>query len=273
LRSPGAIWPMDQAKEYAASTQVVVITGAGRGLGLAIAERLVRDGFDAVLAGPAGAEIEQAAAELGNSGRRIFGVVADVSRDSSVAALFDRAFREFGRVDVLVNNAAVFGPTVPVAGLDRAEWDEVLAVNLTGAMLCSRAVLPSMMARRSGRIVNIASMAGKIAYPLRAPYAVSKWGLIGLTMTLAKEAGPYNIQVNAVCPGPVEGDRIRQVMRDRAIALGRPEEEIRREYVQSSALGRLVGADDVAALVAFLASPSAENITGQAIDVSAGYGL
>jgi NAD(P)-dependent dehydrogenase (short-subunit alcohol dehydrogenase family) len=264
---------MDLAQEHMDTTPVAVITGGGRGLGLAIAGRLVIDGFDIVLAGPDAAELERAAVEVGWTGRRVASVVADVSHDNSVQALFDQALNEFSRVDVLVNNAAVVGPTVPVASLDRADWDAVLAVNLTGAMLCCRAVLPSMMARRSGRIVNIASVAGKIAYPWRAPYAVSKWGLIGLTMTLAKEAGQYNIQVNAVCPGPVEGERMRQVIHDRAVALGRPEEEIGRAYAQTSALGRMVRAEDVADLVAFLASPSGANITGQAIDVSAGYGL
>jgi NAD(P)-dependent dehydrogenase (short-subunit alcohol dehydrogenase family) len=275
MHGPGAIELMKLMREDAdaGAAPVAVITGGGRGLGLAIAGRLAKDGFDLVLAGPDAAEIDRAARELGMIGRRVAGVPADVSRDASVDDLFDQALCEFGKVDVLINNAAVAGPTAPVAGLDRVQWDEVLAVNLTGAMLCCRAALPAMMGRRSGRIVNIASVAGKIAYPLRAPYAVSKWGLIGLTMTLAKEAGPYNIQVNAVCPGPVEGERMRQVIRDRAVALDRPEEEVRREYAQAAALGRMVRAQDVADLVAFLASPSGENITGQAIDVSAGYGL
>jgi NAD(P)-dependent dehydrogenase (short-subunit alcohol dehydrogenase family) len=264
---------MDLSQEHADANLVAVITGGGRGLGLAIAGRLAQDGFDLVLAGPDAAELERAAVEVGQTGRHVAGVAADVARDASVQALFDQARHEFGHVDVLVNNAAIVGPTVPVASLDRTLWDEVLAVNLTGAMLCCRTVLPSMMARRSGRIVNIASIAGKIAYPLRAPYAVSKWGLIGLTMTLAKEVGPYNIQVNAVCPGPVEGERMRHVIHDRAVALGRSEDEIRREYAQTSALGRMVQAGDVADLVAFLVSRSGENITGQAIDVSAGYGL
>src|SRR5919199_580717 len=112
-----------------------------------------------------------------------------------------------------------------------------------------------MMARRSGRIVNIASVAGKIAYPLRAPYAVSKWGLIGLTMTLAKEVGPYNIQVNAVCPGPVEGERMRRIIERRAAELGQSTAEVERAYVERSALGRMVRAEDVPDRVPSRASP------------------
>jgi NAD(P)-dependent dehydrogenase (short-subunit alcohol dehydrogenase family) len=112
-----------------------------------------------------------------------------------------------------------------------------------------------------------------MAYPLRSPYAVSKWGLIGLTLTLAREVGEHQIQVNAVCPGPVEGERMRRVIRDRAAELRREPEEVERDYLARSALHRMVTAGDVAALVAFLASPEGDNITGQAIDVSAGYGL
>src|SRR5262249_3550227 len=117
------------------------------------------------------------------------------------------------------------------------------------------------------------SVAGKVAYPLRSPYAASKWGLIGLTLTLAKEVGAYNIQVNAVCPGPVEGERMGRVIRARAAETGQTPEQVGHDYEAAAALGRMVSPDDVAALVAFLASPEADNITGQAIDVSAGYGL
>jgi NAD(P)-dependent dehydrogenase (short-subunit alcohol dehydrogenase family) len=154
-----------------------------------------------------------------------------------------------------------------------ADWDEVLAVNLTGAFLCCRAFLPGMIARRAGKIINIASVAGKTAYPLRSPYAVSKWGLIGLTLTLAREVGEHQIQVNAVCPGPVEGDRMRRVIQERAAELGQEPAVVESDYLARTALHRMVTSHDVAALVAFLASPEADNITGQAIDVSAGYGL
>jgi NAD(P)-dependent dehydrogenase (short-subunit alcohol dehydrogenase family) len=130
-----------------------------------------------------------------------------------------------------------------------------------------------MQARRSGKIINISSVAGKIAYPLRAPYAVSKWGLIGLTKTLAKELGPFHIQVNAVCPGPVEGKRMETVIRNRARQEGRSIQEVEADFLQASALGRMVEEDDIASLVLFLASPLGNNITGEAIDVTAGFGI
>jgi NAD(P)-dependent dehydrogenase (short-subunit alcohol dehydrogenase family) len=130
-----------------------------------------------------------------------------------------------------------------------------------------------MMDSRSGRIINIASVAGRLAYPLRSPYAVSKWGLIGLTRTLAQELGEYNIQVNAVCPGPVAGERMRRIIERRAEELGQTVEQVEWSYVGTTALKRMVEAEDVAAMVAFLASDEANSITGQAIDVTAGYAL
>jgi NAD(P)-dependent dehydrogenase (short-subunit alcohol dehydrogenase family) len=253
--------------------RVAIVTGSGRAIGREIALRLAREGFDTVITGPVPEELELTSAEFATLGRRALAVVADVSREDQIKAMVERTVATLGRVDVLVNNAAIVGPTAPLAEVRRADWDEVLAVNLTGAMLCCQAVLPEMIGRRAGKIVNIASVAGKIAYPLRSPYAVSKWGLIGLTMTLAKEVAEFGIQVNAVCPGPVEGDRMRHVIASRAQELGQTPEHVEQDYLAKMVLGRMVRADDVAALVAFLASSQAENITGQAIDVSAGYGL
>jgi NAD(P)-dependent dehydrogenase (short-subunit alcohol dehydrogenase family) len=253
--------------------RIAIVTGGGRGLGRVIALRLAADGADLVLAGPVAAELEAAAADIDRRGRRALPVVTDVSREDEVRALAERTRAAFGRIDILVNNAGIIGPTAPVGAIRRADWDEVLAVNLTGAFLCCQAVLPDMLARRSGKIISISSIAGKIAYALRSPYAVSKWGLIGLTLTLAKEVGPSNIQVNAVCPGPVDGERMQRVIALRAQETGRTIEDVRQEYVQTCALKRLVREDDVAAVVAFLASPSGDSITGQTIDVTAGYGL
>jgi NAD(P)-dependent dehydrogenase (short-subunit alcohol dehydrogenase family) len=252
---------------------IAIVTGGGRNIGKTIALRLARDGYDLVLAGPEPGHLEATAEEIRALKRKCVPLVTDIRHEAQVHAMAEKSLGAFGHVDVLVNNAGISGPTALVSQISRADWDDVLAVNLTGAFLCSKAVLPSMMARRSGKIVNISSMAGKIGYGLRSPYAVSKWGLIGLTLTLAKEVGAYSIQVNAVCPGPVEGERIRSVIRGRAAELGQTEEEVHDWYVRQMVLGRLVQPEDVAALVAFLASPQGNNITGQAIDVSAGYGI
>jgi NAD(P)-dependent dehydrogenase (short-subunit alcohol dehydrogenase family) len=255
------------------ANRVAIVTGGGRAIGRAIALRLALAGAQVVITGRQHEELAAAAREIQALGRRALAVTGDVSQEEQVHAMTAAALDEFGRIDILVNNAGIIGPTAPVAMISRKEWDEVLAVNLTGAFLCAKAVLPKMMEQRSGKIINIASVAGRLAYPLRSPYAVSKWGMIGLTRTLAQEAGPYNIQVNAVCPGPVEGERMQRVIAQRAQELGRSVEEVERAYTETTALKRMVREDDVAALVAFLASAGADNITGQAIDVSAGYAL
>jgi NAD(P)-dependent dehydrogenase (short-subunit alcohol dehydrogenase family) len=253
--------------------KAAVITGAGKGIGRAIALRLASEGAAVVLAGRHQADLDAVAHEVQGRGGRAVPCVADVSDEEQVQRLASRARASFGLVDILVNNAGIAGPTGPAATLKRSDWDQVLGVNLTGALLCCQAVLPGMIERRAGRIVNISSVAGKRAYALRSAYAVSKWGLIGLTLTLAQELGPYGVQVNAICPGPVAGERMGNVIRQRAQQAGRPVEEIERTYLEATALKRFVPPEEVAALVAFLASPEADNITGQAIDVSAGHGL
>lgn len=253
--------------------RIAIVTGGGRAIGRTIALRLARAGADITVVGRGERELAATSQEIRALGRRSLAMVTDVSQEDQVNAMAKSTLQEFGRVDILVNNAGITGPTALAINISRAEWDEVLAVNLTGAFLCSRAVLPDMMNRRSGKIINIASVAGKIAYPLRSPYAVSKWGLIGLTRTLAQEVGQYNIQVNAVCPGPVAGRRMRQVIERRAQELGQPAAEVERLYTDTTAMKRMVQADDVAAMALFLASGEADNITGQAIDVTAGYAL
>ena len=253
--------------------RVAIVTGGGRAIGRQIALRLAREGASLVLASPEPDELDATVAEIQALGRNAVAVVTDVSVESQVQAMAARTLEAFGRIDILVNNAGIIGPTAGVPDVERGDWDEVLAVNLTGVFLCCKAVLPDMIARRSGKIINISSIAGKMGYALRSPYAVSKWGVIGLTLTLAKENGEHNIQVNAICPGPVEGARMDAVFERRAAELGRTVEEVKREYVQTTVLNRLIPAEDVAAMVAFLASDESNTITGQALDVSAGYGL
>lgn len=253
--------------------KVALVTGAGKGIGRVIALRLASDGAALGLAGRHQADLDAVAHDVRERGGRALACATDIANEEQVHRLARTARDAFGRIDILVNNAGITGPTAPAVALKRSDWDHVLAVNLTGALLCSQAVLPGMIERRAGKIINISSVAGKKAYALRSPYAVSKWGLIGLTLTLAQELGAYAIQVNAICPGPVAGERLDRVIRRRAQELGRPPEEIERTYLEATALKRLVPPEEVAALVAFLASPEADNITGQAIDISAGHGL
>src|SRR5581483_7266584 len=192
--------------------RVCIITGGGRGLGREMALTFAREGARVVVAGTSEAALQQTAAEIHEGGARAIAVRCDVSDEAAVEQLAEKTLAEFGQIDVLVNNAGAIGPTALTSEVSLDDWNRTLAVNLTGAFLCARAVLPHMAARRQGKIINIASIAGHIGYPLRAPYAASKWGMLGLNQTLAAEWGQHNIQVNAISPGPVRGERMDEVV-------------------------------------------------------------
>ena len=254
------------------SGQVALITGGGRGIGRAIALRFVSEGAAVMLAATKRESLEATAAEIRKAGGRAATAVVDVADEAAVKTVVAATLGELGRLDILVNNAGVGGPTLRVVDMERADWDRTLAVNVTGAFLCSKHAIPHMVARKSGRIINVTSIAGLMGYPLRSPYAVSKWGMIALTRTLAGELGEHGITVNAIAPGAVRGERVEGVIAARAAALGRPAADVERElFVDPTALKRMVGPDDVAATAAFLASNDAANITGETISVSAGF--
>ena len=254
------------------SGQVALITGGGRGIGRAIALRFVSEGAAVMLAATKREPLEATAAEIRKAGGRAATAVVDVADEAAVKTVVAATLGELGRLDILVNNAGVGGPTQRVVDMERADWDRTLAVNVTGAFLCSKHAIPHMAPRKSGRIINVTSIAGLMGYPLRSPYAVSKWGMIALTRTLAGELGEHGITVNAIAPGAVRGERVEGVIAARAAALGRPAADVERElFVDPTALKRMVGADDVAATAAFLASNDAANITGETISVSAGF--
>ena len=215
----------------------------------------------------------QSADSGGGDGRRLFFVRADVRNQQDVKRAVSQAIRQFGKIDILVNNAAARGPTAPVTNLTLKEWQEVLDTNLTGPFLFSRECLKYMVKQNEGQVINISSVVARWAYPLRAPYAASKAALISLTLTLAQEAGCANVRVNAVCPGPVEGKALHGVLNERARVLGISRDEMERRFMGPAALGRKITADDISRMVLFLCSDAARNVTGQVIDVSAGYGL
>jgi NAD(P)-dependent dehydrogenase (short-subunit alcohol dehydrogenase family) len=251
--------------------KVSIVTGAGHGIGRVIALRFSEEGSAVVIAGPTRETIDSTASEIGRRGGRAMAALTDVSDEESVKSMVEATVREFGQIDILINNAGIIGPTAPVTEVERRDWDRTLAVNLTGAYLCAKYALPGMIQRCSGRIINITSVAGLGGYALRSAYSVSKWGMIGLTRTLALEVGPYNITVNAIAPGPVRGPRIDEVIRRRADELGRAVSEVEAEYVAPVALKRMVEEDDIAAMALFLASEEGRNMTGETITVAGGY--
>lgn len=250
--------------------RVAVVTGAGRGIGRAIALALAREGARTVLAGRSVDRLEETAKLAYETGSDSLVVPTDITVADQVGALARAALDSYGQVDVLVNNSGIGGPSAPLWEVDPGDWGATMAVNVTGTYLCCRAFLPAMVERRSGSVVIIGSMTGKRPLWGRSPYATGKMALVGLTRTLATEAGPFGVRVNLISPGPVEGERIEWVIERQAEALGMSVEEARARFQSASPLGRLVSPEDVAATTVFLASDHATSITGQDLNVSAG---
>lgn len=253
--------------------KVALITGGSQGIGKAIVGRFLEAGATAVVAALPTETLESSAAELESRGIRAYTFGIDLTDSDQAEDLVRRVQREIGPIDILVNNAGSTGPTGRAQDISLDDWRRTLEINLTTPFVLSRKVAPQMMERRAGKIINMSSIAGKMAYPLRTPYAASKWGLIGFTVSLAQELGPFNIQVNAICPGPTRTDMIERVIRARAEAAGVDLETMTGEYVRATALKRMVLPEEVADLALFLGSRASDAITGQAIDVSAGYGF
>jgi len=250
--------------------KIAIITGGGYGIGRQIAFAYARAGAKLVLAARTPGPLEEARAEVAKLGAPAVLVRADVAKEADCARMVDETMSAFGRVDILVNNAGIAGPTKRSTEMSLSEWQEVLDINLTGAWLASRAAIPVMVKQSGGNILMISSGAGRRGYPLRSPYAASKWAMIGLTQTLAGEWGANGIRVNCICPGAVEGDRIERVIRARAEAMGAPYDQVKKGFTATAALQRMVTEDEVARVALFLASDLATGVTGQTINVDAG---
>jgi NAD(P)-dependent dehydrogenase (short-subunit alcohol dehydrogenase family) len=243
--------------------RTAVVTGGGSGLGAAIAGALVEAGADVVLVGRRGDVLDSTAEKIGPAART---AVCDVSDPASVAELADSLARD--EVSILVNNAGIAGPVAPLVEVSVEDWDEVFAVNVRGVFLMCRAFLPGMVARGSGDVVNLASVSGKRPLERRTPYCASKMAVLGLTSTLAFEVGGSGVRVNALSPGPVEGERMARNFRLEAARTGTSYDEAERAFVNRAALGRMVTEEEVArATVAILGMTG---LSGADVDLSAG---
>jgi 3-oxoacyl-[acyl-carrier protein] reductase len=240
----------------ATSAKTALVTGAARGIGLAIATRLAADGLRVALVDRDGDAVPAAARSVGGDA---LALVADVTRAREVDAAVARVEREWGRLDVLVNNAGITGRSFPIWELTDEDWQRVIDVDLTSVFLCCRAAVKVMLRQGSGRIVNIASIAGKEGNPTLVPYSTAKAGVIGLTKALAKEVATRGILVNAVAPAVI-GTALLKQMEPSTVDL----------LVSKIPMGRVGTPEEVAALVAWLASDECTFSTGAVYDLSGG---
>ena len=240
--------------------KIAIITGAGRGLGWAIAERLAKDGANVVITDIDGESAQEKADTLQQmNGLDCIAVEMDVSQWQDVEEMVERVLARFKRIDILVNNAGILGPYFPVMDYPEEDWDRVIAVHLKGTFLCCKGVLRVMKEQRSGKVVNMASVAGKEGNANMAPYAAAKAAIIGLTKTLGKEMAPYNVCVNCVSPALIETDMAKEMSSEQRTLL-----------TSKIPLGRLGQPEEVAAVVKFLVSDEASFVTGQCYDISGG---
>jgi NAD(P)-dependent dehydrogenase (short-subunit alcohol dehydrogenase family) len=242
--------------------RVLVTAGAG-GIGLGVARAFTGEGARVHVCDVD----DKALAALATSDPEITRSKADVSDRAQVAHLFGEAVGNLGGLDVLVNNAGVAGPTGGVEEIAPEEWDRCLAINITGQFNCARLAVPHLRKSRNASMINLSSLAGRLGFALRTPYAASKWAVIGLTKSLAIELGKDGIRVNAILPGIVEGERQDRVLRNKAAARGLTFEQVREEALSFVSLHATVTPQELADTMLFLCSPRGRKISGQAISV------
>jgi NAD(P)-dependent dehydrogenase (short-subunit alcohol dehydrogenase family) len=265
----------DNPMELKIDDKVAIVTGAGNGIGRAIALRLAEEGAIVIGADLEGADVERVIAEVTSKGGKGLALQIDATDEKAVDDMLKKVLKAYGQIDILVNNVGGGGGSALVVNLPAEEWERTIAVNLRSAFLCSQAAARQMIKRKAGRIVNIASISGKVGESLVGAYCAAKFGVIGLTQVMAKELGRYSITVNAVCPGYVWTPGWKHLAEwlkaNFSTMADKSPEQIFAERVKAeTVLGRAQTPEDVASLVAYLASEEARNITGQAINVDGG---
>jgi 3-oxoacyl-[acyl-carrier protein] reductase len=253
--------------------RIAIVTGAAKGMGRDICLALAREGAHVALAAREAPPLEALAREIEKLGRRALVQPTDVTDEAAVVRLVEATRAAFGsRTDILVNAAGVTGPVeTPVWQIKVEDFDHVLAANVRGTFLPIKHVVPTMIAQRYGKIVNISGSSGLRGYKNRAAYSSSKWALRGLTRTVALEVGPHNVNVNALHPGIVAGPRMDRLCQEKARKRGWTPEQVHDEYVKEMALRRVTTAEDIASAVLYLVSDASKNMTGQSVTVDGGW--
>ncbi len=241
----------------------VLVTAGAAGIGRAIAAAFAAQDARVYVCDISPEAVEKCRAEQPG----IIAEEADVADEAAIDRVFADLQARLGGLDVLVNNAGIAGPTGEVEIIDPRDWRRTIDVNLTGHFYCTRRAVPLLKQVEDGAIVNISSVAGRLGYAYRLPYAASKWAIVGMTESLAKELGPFGIRVNAILPGIVAGPRIERVISERAKAVGLSYAEMEKEFRDKSSLRRMVTAEDVAQTALFLCSAAGRNISGQSLSV------
>ena len=241
----------------------VVLTAGAAGIGRVTLQTFVEAGARVVTCDVDQQALDRLRGELPS----VAAIPADVAAPAEVDRLFEVALEQLGGLDVLINNAGIAGPTGRIEEIAPDAWQRTLEVNLTGQYRCARHAVPHIRAAGGGSIVNLSSAAGRFGFALRTPYAASKWGVVGLTKSLAIELGPDQIRVNAICPGAVEGDRINRVIAAKAQARGVAFEAMFKEYTETASMRRMISPQDIASMILFLCSDAGRLVSGQVIGV------
>lgn len=250
--------------------KVAIITGGSQGIGRVIAGVFSREGARVCIASRSPGKLEETALEIRSRGGEVLTVRTDVSSESDVEDMVRKTVDRFGAIDILVNNAAAEGPTSAIHEISGEDWRQVVDVNLNGLFYCTKHVLKVMIPAKNGNILNVGSIAGVYAYPLRTPYNATKWALVGLTQTIAAEVGPHGIRCNCISPGPTEGDRSSNVIRRRAESTGKTFDELKKWYEEQVPIRRFVTPLEVARTAVFLVCGDSSGITAQHFCVSGG---
>jgi len=243
--------------------RVLVTAGAG-GIGAGIVRAFHESGARVHVCDIDGGALERLTA----GAPRLTSTVADASLAADVEHVFNDVLTTLGGLDILVNNVGISGPTGAIEDIDAGDWERTVSVNLNSQYYFARRAVPLLKKSSANPcVLSMSSVAGRLGYALRTPYASTKWGIVGLTKSLAIELGPHGVRVNAILPGTVEGERMNGVIAARAAAAGVSADAMRNSYLSKISLRRMVSVDDVAAMALFLCSPAARNVTGQAISV------